>query len=67
MSDTYSIINKLGSSLLWISSTKDFLPAYLKHMCDDYEKDVGRKLIPVKVRFSNTVYCQMQAVLLIKC
>ena len=48
MSDTYSIINKLGSSLLWISSTKDFLPAYLKHMCDDYEKDVGRKLIPVK-------------------
>ena len=50
MFDQFSIINKLGTSRLWISTTKDFLPAYLKNTCDEFERNVGRKLMPVKVR-----------------
>ncbi len=49
MSEQYSIMTKLGSSLLWIAGANYFLPSYLKHMCDNYEKDEGKKLIPVKV------------------
>lgn len=49
MSDQYSIMTKLGSSLLWITGTNYFLLSYLKHMCDNYEKNEGKKLIPVKV------------------
>jgi hypothetical protein len=49
-SDQYTIGNKLGLDLLWISSNKDFLPSILKTICDEYEKSPdGRKLIPVKV------------------
>ncbi|XP_067020202.1 uncharacterized protein [Acropora muricata] len=50
MSDQYTIQNKLDSVRLWISNTKDFLPALLKDMCDEYERRVDcRKMIPVKI------------------
>lgn len=52
MSDQYTIQNKLDSVRLWISNAKDFLPALLKDMCDEYERRVDcRKMIPVKVRW----------------
>lgn len=53
MSDQYTIQNKLDSTRLWISNTKDFLPALLKDMCDEYErKEDCCKMVPVKVRSS---------------
>ena len=51
MSDQINIINKLGSSKLWIAASKEyFLPSFLKGMCDKYEcAPDSKKLIPVKV------------------
>lgn len=50
MSEQYKITNKLVSSRLWVSPTKDFLPALMKKMCDQYDKNEhSKKFIPVKV------------------
>ena len=48
----HHIMSKLGSTQLWISATKVFLPSYLKHMCDEcqrLEDPPCRRFIPVKV------------------
>ena len=61
MCDQFNIMNKLGSSRIWIKATiKDyFLPTYLKTMCDEYEKRAEYNILkPVKVYFlSKFLFC----------
>ena len=40
MGDKYTIQNKLGSTCLWVSNTKELFPALLKVICTTYEKRI---------------------------
>ena len=55
MSSQQGILNVFSSNKLWTAPSKDqYLPAYLKRICDEYTKsDSAHRVFPVEVSAYN--------------